>query len=140
MKYLLLLLAPVLLSSSSRDHGSGTTLKLIVNNRTECTLGQIGFTICVDGECSETEVASAYFEGALQERTVERYAVMDDAFICRANFGFAYQWVGSSWLTFRSDHCSGSDVAEGQDCAGNRVYMKKTSQSGNEIKVEIYYP
>lgn len=137
MRYLLLLLAPLLLSSSSSDHGSGSTLKITVNNRTECT-GQIGFTICVDGKCSSTETGWGSFD-ALQEKTFEWYAVMEDAFICRANFMLGGR-SGSSSLVFRSDYCSGSDLAEGEDCMGNKLYMKKTSQSGNEIKVEIYYP
>lgn len=58
MKYLFLLLAPVLLSSSYSDRGQGTEGKIYVNNPFDC-VAVVEYKVCHDESCSRTTQATA---------------------------------------------------------------------------------
>jgi hypothetical protein len=132
MKYLLLLLAPLLLSSSSRDHGSDHYLRLYVTNNTTCDVS-IKAKVCLDSDCSNT----TWVEGSVDAERTEQFTWASDedaSYLCMAEVTLA----GTSQIQL-DPHCGG-DARQYGNCDGRKVAIHRyTDFYTDEHKIDISY-
>lgn len=130
MKYLLLLLAPLLLSISPRDHGSDKTVKLHVYNYSDCN-ATIAYTVCSDPKCT-SKSEGTFYANADAVGGVEYTSTEDGPYFCSL---IAHLPASKSFELYLDDRCGSGYVAVG--CDGETVTVKKVSGSSSEVKVEI---
>lgn len=129
MKYLLLLLAPIFLSSS-RDQRLDKTVKLLVYNYTDCN-ATVAFKVCADASCSSTSEGS-FYANADEVGGIDFTGLEEGPYFCSIVIHLASSKSDPLYLDSRCGSGSVTFV-----CDDENVTAKKYSQSGNETKVEI---
>jgi hypothetical protein len=128
MKYLLLLLAPFILSSSSRDKGSHTTQKLIVWNYTTTTV-DLTLLICIEG-CkysygeSITVAAGDEFDEEFSKDGLDIYFC---SLTCKS----------PSFEIFLDLRCGSTTWARVQDANGKEITITSKALSENEFEIRM---
>lgn len=127
MKYLLLLLAPVLLASS--DQHADKTVKLLVYNYSDCN-ATIAYTVCTDAACT-SKSEGTFYANADAVGAVEYTSLEEGPYFCSL---IAHLPESKSYPLYLDSRCGSGYVAVG--CNGETVTVK-VSEFGRETKVEI---
>lgn len=126
MKYLLLLLVPVLLSISSHDLGQSTEGKIHVQNPFDC-VAVIEYKVCHDGSCSKTTqatVSSNYITVSDWEEGVSYFCWI------KANLG-----AGFSPEVYPNGRCGSATVMPVVDCHANTRNVQASGDDDEAVVV-----